>query len=77
MSCWCVLSFLEERTDVPAHRKVFQSLAAEDGHQAVKSNLYRQAGLLQGDVFTEHEINIFAQRQIIAYNGGFSSRFEA
>lgn len=48
-----------------------------DGQQAVRSNLYGQAGLSQGDVFTEHEMNIFAQRQIIAYNGDFSSRFEA
>lgn len=59
------------------YRKMLQALAAVDGHQAVKSNLYGQAGLSQGDVFTEHEINIFAQRQIIAYNGDFSSRCEA
>jgi len=65
------------RTDVATHRKVLQALAVGDGHQAVKSNLYGQAGLSQGHVFTEHEINIFAQRQIIAYNGDFSSRFEA
>ena len=55
---------------------MLQALAAGDGHQAVKSNLYGQAGLSQ-DVFTEHEINIFAQRQIIAYNRDFSSSFEA
>lgn len=58
-------------------QKMLQALAAGDGQQAVRSNLYGQAGLLQGDVFTEHEMNIFAQRQIIAYNGDFSSRFEA
>lgn len=58
-------------------QKTLQALAAGDGQQAVRSNLYGQAGLSQGDVFTEHEMNIFAQRQIIAYNGDFSSRFEA
>lgn len=63
-----VLSFTEGRTDVSTYQKMLQALAAEDGHQAVKSNLYGHAGLSQGDVFTKHEINIFAQRQIIAYN---------
>lgn len=58
-------------------QKMLRALAAGDGQQAVRSNLYGQAGLSQGDVFTEHEMNIFAQRQIIAYNGDFSSRFEA
>lgn len=58
-------------------QKMLQALAAGDGQQAVRSNLYGQAGLSQGDVFTEHEMNIFAQKQIIAYNRDFSSRFEA
>lgn len=56
---------------------MLQTLAAGDGHGAVKSNLYGQAGLSQGDVFIEHEINSFAQRQIITYNVDFSSRFQA
>lgn len=56
---------------------MLQALAAGNGQQAVRSNLSGQAGLSRGDVFTEHEMNIFAQRQIIAYNGDFSSRFEA
>lgn len=72
-----VLCCTEWGTDVAMYRRMLQSLAAEDGHQAVKSNLYRQAGLSQGDVFTEHEINVFAQRQIIAYNRDSGSRFEA
>lgn len=58
-------------------QKMLQALAAGDGQQAVRSNLYGQAGLSQRDVFTEHEMNVFAQRQIIAYNGDFSSRFAA
>lgn len=72
-----VLPFTEGRPDVSIYRNTLQALAVGDGHQAVKNNLYGQAGLSQGDVFTEHEIKIFAQRQIIAYNGDFSSRFEA
>lgn len=77
MSSPYVLSFTDGRADVSTYRNTLQALAAGDGHQAVKSNLHGQAGLSQGDVFTEHEIKIFAQRQIIAYNGDFSSRLEA
>lgn len=65
-----------EQILLPMERCFRHSLQG-DGHQAVKSNLYGQASLSQGDVFTEHEINIFAQRQVIAYSGDFSSRLEA